>query len=80
MPEETSSQRNLHQRQQAVETEHLAIVKEELMREQATVRAELQDSYHANDCLKSELFQKQLENDDLRQRLLYLETLTGRIP
>ena len=42
------------------------------------MRAELQDSAFANDGLKSELFQKQLENDDLRQRLLYLETLTGR--
>jgi hypothetical protein len=25
-----------------------------------------------------EVYQKQLENDDLRQRLGYLETLTGR--
>ena len=49
-----------------------------MMREQANIRSELQDSYLANDRLKSELFQKQLENDDLRQRLLYLETLTGR--
>jgi hypothetical protein len=27
---------------------------------------------------KVEVYQKQLENDDLRQRLTYLETLTGR--
>ena len=31
-----------------------------------------------NDGLKSDLFQKQLENEDLRQRLSYLETLTGK--
>lgn len=31
-----------------------------------------------NDGLKSDLFQKQLENEDLRQRLQYLETLTGK--
>jgi len=30
------------------------------------------------DGLKSDLFQKQLENEDLRQRLQYLETLTGK--
>ena len=64
--EGTSSASNLQQRKQAVETEHLAVVKEEMMREQAQMRAELQDSYFANDALKSELFQKQLENDDLR--------------
>ena len=28
--------------------------------------------------LKSQLFQKQLENEDLRQRLIYLETISGR--
>ena len=31
-----------------------------------------------NDGLKSQLFQKQLENEDLRQRLIYLETISGR--
>ncbi len=31
-----------------------------------------------NDGLKSQLFQKQLENEDLRQRLVFLETICGR--
>ena len=39
-----------------VEAEHLAIVKQEMMREQVNIRSELQESYIANDRLKSELF------------------------
>ena len=31
-----------------------------------------------NDSLKTKAFQQQLENEDLRQRLSYLETIAGR--
>ena len=38
----------------------------------------MQEQAFTVDGLKSDLFQKQLENEDLRQRLQYLETLTGK--
>jgi hypothetical protein len=42
------------------------------------LRTQLQQQAFVTDGLKSDLFQKQLENEDLRQRLQYLETLTGK--
>lgn len=45
---------------------------------QSKLRSQLQDQMFMNDGLKSQLFQKQLENEDLRQRLVYLETICGR--
>ena len=45
---------------------------------QQKLRSSLQDQMLINDGLKSQLFQKQLENEDLRQRLVFLETTCGR--
>ena len=42
------------------------------------MRSQLQDQMYINEGLKSNVFQKQLENEDLRQRLQYMEVLTGK--
>lgn len=51
---------------------------QELIHSQGILRSQLQEQSFKVDGLKSDLFQKQLENEDLRQRLQYLETLTGK--
>jgi hypothetical protein len=38
----------------------------------------LQDQSHLNEQLRSDIFKRNLEIEDLRQRLQYMEILTGR--
>ena len=49
-----------------------------MITQQSNLRTQIREQGFTIDGLKSDLFQKQLENEDLRQRLQYLETLTGK--
>lgn len=49
-----------------------------VFKDAALLQGKLNDSNVSNEGLRKDLFQKQLENEDLRQRLQILEAITGR--
>lgn len=49
-----------------------------VFKDAALLQSKLNDSNVQNEGLRKDLFQKQLENEDLRQRLQILEAITGR--